>query len=443
MMLAACLVCLSLAALPPRVVEAEALAERARQAVARDPAAALELGRRALATTNDFVPTEFTRAGKHGEVVEDAFRAAREEYRRHRAPLYEAVGLCLAAAGRPAAATRYLQRAADLYPGRDREALARNLLASGRGWEALDALLADALRRPLSAGAAALAGAAADQLGLPSLQSEMDRLRLDGARVEPRLEHVEGPVELPSRTRLSTGEYFGLREGSGLRLLYLGDAACGTCSADLESIRRVASADVRVVVVPAAQDDGALRRVLALYHYDWPVTVDVGAPEALHVAPPGALVVGRRGFSAGIARTPLAVTLPPLIQALSRGDFVEDLPRKSWNQKPVKRLAPRPRPGMLAVGLAPGEDEPAPASFLTAAQELASGNAGAALAALEALERAGDGWLLPPEARFDRARCLVALGRQREARGLLLRIGDSRFQDEIDRLLESIGGKGE
>jgi hypothetical protein len=49
-----------------------------------------------------------------------------------------------------------------------------------------------------------------------------------------------------------------------------------------------------------------------------------------------------------------------------------------------------------------------------------------------------DGWLLPPEARFDRAVCLARLGRREEARRLLLRIGDSRFHDDIDRVMEGL-----
>jgi hypothetical protein len=35
--------------------------------------------------------------------------------------------------------------------------------------------------------------------------------------------------------------------------------------------------------------------------------------------------------------------------------------------------------------------------------------------------------------------CLAAAGRREEARRLLLRIGDSRFQDAVDAALERIG----
>ena len=62
-----------------------------------------------------------------------------------------------------------------------------------------------------------------------------------------------------------------------------------------------------------------------------------------------------------------------------------------------------------------------------------------ALRLFEGLEARGDGWLLPPEARLDRALCLAALGRRDEARRLLLKTGDSRFQEGLDRALEKVG----
>ena len=68
---------------PSATAQAERLAEEARALVARDPAGALARARRAVALTAEFVPTEFVRAGRKGEVVEDEFLAAREEYKRH------------------------------------------------------------------------------------------------------------------------------------------------------------------------------------------------------------------------------------------------------------------------------------------------------------------------------------------------------------------------
>ena len=62
-----------------------------------------------------------------------------------------------------------------------------------------------------------------------------------------------------------------------------------------------------------------------------------------------------------------------------------------------------------------------------------------ALRLLAEVEAGDRGWLLPPEARFNRALCLEKLGRTAEARSLLLGIGDSRFQDAVDRALEALG----
>ena len=120
----------------------------------------------------------------------------------------------------------------------------------------------------------------------------------------------------------------------------------------------------------------------------------------------------------------------------------ETLPRAAWNNRPPDRTPLPPPPGLLADGLAPGEDEPAPEAFSRALAAYRGGRPAEALRAFESLETQGDGWLLPAEARFDRALCLAALGRREEARRLLLRTGDSRFQEALDRALETVGTPG-
>ena len=55
------------------------------------------------------------------------------------------------------------------------------------------------------------------------------------------------------------------------------------------------------------------------------------------------------------------------------------------------------------------------------------------------VEAEGDGYLLPPEARLNRALCLAGLGRREEARKMILKIGDSRLQEQVDRALEAVG----
>jgi len=109
---------------------------------------------------------------------------------------------------------------------------------------------------------------------------------------------------------------------------------------------------------------------------------------------------------------------------------------------PGRPHAPPKPPALLPEGLAPGEDEPLPAEFGAAVAAFRAGRAAEAQKLFDALEARGDGWLLPPEARLDRALCLAGLGRREEARRMLLRTGDSRFQDHVDRTLEQVGTPG-
>jgi hypothetical protein len=114
------------------------------------------------------------------------------------------------------------------------------------------------------------------------------------------------------------------------------------------------------------------------------------------------------------------------------------VPRPSWSRGPIDRTPLPPAPGLLPGDIAPGEEAPFPVEFTAAVEAFRSGRKVEALAAFDALEAKGDGWLLPPEARLDRALCLAGTGRRDAARRLLLRTGDSRFEDAIDRLLETV-----
>ena len=115
------------------------------------------------------------------------------------------------------------------------------------------------------------------------------------------------------------------------------------------------------------------------------------------------------------------------------------MPRAKWNRRPVDRAPELPAPALTPEGLAPGEDAPMPGAFVAGADAYRAGQGLEALHFFESLENRGDGWLLPPEARFDRALCLAAIGEREAARKLLLRIGDSRFQEAVDRALERVG----
>jgi len=91
--------------------------------------------------------------------------------------------------------------------------------------------------------------------------------------------------------------------------------------------------------------------------------------------------------------------------------------------------------------LAPGEDEPAPPDFTAAVGAYGGGRMAEALRAFEVLEAKGDGWLLSPEARLNRALCMAGLGQRDAARRILLRTGDGRFPEAIDRALEAIAAR--
>jgi hypothetical protein len=426
------------------VAQAERMAEQALGQCSGGSAQGEALARKALALTAEFEPTDFITAGRKGEVVEDEFLAARQAYRVHRAVAYEALGTCLAAAGQQRAAARHLGRAVLLKPSPARAtAFARALLAEGRAWEALAAL------RPLVRGGGAewvrLVEQAVDAARLPSAQLEIDRWRLEP--LAPKVTHVSGPVRLAPEARLSTGAPFAW--GTTPVVLYVASTACRDCSGHLQDIQRAlrarrpagrdaAPAPVLTLMVPEEPDqDHALRQVLTLYRYDWPVLLGRGHVAALGAKPGTVLVVARGGWSAAAVQPPFADTLVGAMEALSQQDVTEALPRGNWNRRPPERPVVTPAP-LLPGALAPGEDEPAPAAFTAAADALRAGQGIQALRFLDALAADPGGWLLPPEARFNRALALSAAGDRAAARRILLRIGDSRFQEEVDRALESL-----
>jgi len=424
-----------------RIAEAERMAAEAMQIAPRDPAAALGLARRALAATAEFVPTDYVTAGRKGEVVEDEFQAARDAYRRHRAGLYEAVGTALARQGNALAASRFQRRTFLLDPTPDRGlALARSLNELGRGREALDTVQrAIAGLTGLKPEAAEVIARAADVAGLPSAQAEIDRGRL-AATLGKAVELREGPLEIPPGVRLSTNPVFRLDEAA-LTVFYASEASCRSCSADLESLARVVPKDVRVVTVPPGDDqDAALRQVLGLYKRPWPLLLGRDLAARLRLKPRSLLIVARGGWTQAVLAGPFGPEVGSALAALQRLDVQETVPRPSWNRRPVDRSPIPPPPALLPDGLAPGEDEPAPPEFAAAAESYRAGRAAEAQKAFDALEARGDGWLLPPEARLNRALCLARAGQRDAARRILLRTGDSRFEDAIDRLLEAVAG---
>jgi tetratricopeptide (TPR) repeat protein len=427
---------------PPTIAEAERLAAEALRLLSRDPSGALERARRAVLLTAEFQPTAFVTAGRKGEVVEDEFQAAREAYRRHRARLYEAAGTVLARAGKALAASRYLGRAFLLDPTPDRGlALARAQNELGRGRQALETVQrAIAGLAGLKPEAAEVIARAADVAGLPSAQTEIDRGRL-GATLGKAVELREGPLELPPGVRLSTAPVFRLDEAP-ITAIYAAEASCRSCSADLEALARLVPTGVRVLALPPGDDqDQALRQVLALYRRPWPLLLGRDLEARLGLKPRSVLLVARGGWTLAVLKAPFGPELGSALAALGRQDVQETVPRASWNHRPVDRSPLPPPPGLLPEGLAPGEDEPAPPEFAAAVRAFRDGRRAEALRLFEGLEARGDGWLLPPEARLNRALCLAGMGQSDAARRILLRTGDSRFETAIDELLEKVAGK--
>ena len=153
-------------------------------------------------------------------------------------------------------------------------------------------------------------------------------------------------------------------------------------------------------------------------------------------------MVAREGWSAARLPAERIVALPEVLAVLARRDLEEARPRKGWNGRPADRsYVNAPAPAFLDEGLAPAEDAESPRR---SPRGLASFRAGRFQEALRSFDAAAaEGVLLPPEARLNRAVCIARLGRKDEARRLLLRIGDSRFQDDIDRIMEGLNVRGE
>jgi tetratricopeptide (TPR) repeat protein len=422
--------------------EAERLAAEAVRMAATRPQPALAQARRALALTAEFEPTAFVKAGRKGEVVEDEYLAAREEYRRHRARLYEAIGQTLFLQGQPVPAARYFRRAVLLGPDlAPTLGLARSLLAQGKGRAALDTLERAYGGVAPSPEVVALVAQAADAARLPSAQIEVDRVRFQRLPTGA-VPFRDGPFTFPPGVRLSTNPVFRLDE-SPITLFYVAETSCKSCSADLEELKRGAPKTVRVVLLSEVEDkDAALRQVLSVYRYDWPLLLGHGLPALLQLPARSALVIARDGWAGAVIKAPFGPSLAAVLGVFAQNDIPETRPRAGWNQRPVVRPPPAPLPGLLPEGLAPGDDEPFPPEFTAAVEAFRNGQKAEALRRLDALEAKGDGWLLPPEARLDRALCLAGLGRREEARVMLLRTGDSRFQDAVDRALEQVGSPG-
>jgi hypothetical protein len=89
-------------------------------------------------------------------------------------------------------------------------------------------------------------------------------------------------------------------------------------------------------------------------------------------------------------------------------------------------------------GFATGDDGTAPPEFERAVTAFRAGRFAEARRLFDGMGAEG-GWLLPPEARLNRAIVLAALGRREEARRIVLQIGDARLEDAADQALDRMG----
>jgi hypothetical protein len=326
-------------------------------------------------------------------------------------------------------------------------AWARALLADDRPAEALAALRGSmrSATASLSPEGLRILEQAVDAARLSSAQVTLDRWRVDALR-SPAAAHVAGPVKLAPGPRLSTGAPFSWPDEPVV--VYVGSVSCRECSAHMQEIQRALAAyarraardglpAARVLMLPEEPDqDHALRQVATLYHYDWPVLLGRGNLAAMGARPGTVLVVARRGWSAVSLQPPFEEALGSALDLLARRDVTESVPRSNWNRQAAADITVA-EPGLLPEGLAPGEDQPAPAAFAAAVDALRAGRGLEAIRFLDSLAADQGGWLLPPEARFNRALALRAAGEREAARRILLRIGDSRFQEAVDRALEA------
>jgi hypothetical protein len=378
------------------VAQAESLAAEAEGLVASQPKEALVRARKALAMTVAFDPMAFVGTGRKGEVVEDEFQAARQGYRRHRAKLYGAMGEALRASGDAAAASRYLRRASLLDPhGAALRRAGPGAVGTGprsRGHGRLEKTVG---LGGFPADAIPLVTSAVDTAGWPSAQVEIDRARWKAVSATHR-RMARRTAGLSRQDGLSTNPVFRLDE-SAITVLYAAETSCRTCSEDLEGLRRAVRPGVRMLAVPEVDgQDHALRQVLQLYRLDWPLLLAPGLAQSLNLPPRTVLVVARGGWAQVLVKPPFMAALTTVLGLFGQTDVQETVPRRGWNRRPVdRRAAATEQPALLAEGLAPSEDLPAPAEWDAAVAAFRAGKKAEALRLFEALEAKGDGQLLP------------------------------------------------
>jgi len=100
-----------------------------------------------------------------------------------------------------------------------------------------------------------------------------------------------------------------------VNLIYMAEASCRSCSADLQSISRLVPRGVRVLMLPEIADqDAALRQVVDLYRYQWPLLLGRDLPRHLGMEARQVLLVARGGWSAAAMRPQSGPSVTPLCE---------------------------------------------------------------------------------------------------------------------------------
>ncbi|MCU0242155.1 MAG: hypothetical protein MUF51_07010, partial [Vicinamibacteria bacterium] len=194
-----------------------------------------------------------------------------------------------------------------------------------------------------------------------------------------------------------------------------------------------------IMILPVSENaDDTLRRIMRLYQYSWPIVTGMDARRAWGMATPALLLVARDGFVGVEMQAPLDAALGRILAMLRRDGAREQLPRPAWDGR-AHEIPEWPRASrLLPEGLFTGAGDPAPDSYGRAVAAFRERRYLEAERLFDALGASGDGWLLAPEARFNRALCMRAAGHAAEARRILRSIGDAREQDAVDRAQDEL-----
>lgn len=420
---------------PARMIErAHDLAAQADALRATDAARAVELAEQAEAASRVFDAAAFAAVGRRGEILGADVDEALTRYRAHRAVVHSAWGRALLAAGRSTEARVVAERALRLAPDASRRVdFAEALQQSGDAAAALRALVdSDSFDRA----AIATLERIVDQLGRPSAQAEIDvgRLRRSAHRGAIRLRERPSPA---LKASLSTGAPLRL-DSDAPAVFYYAAGGCVSCSGDLENAGALPSGPP-ILVAEDEATEVVLRRVANLYRLPSPVLVGGGLRVFGRASGDRWIVVARRGLVVvGLSETS---AVRDVVATLARRDLAESLPRVAWNRRDVPgpftdpAVAPAAAPdsgAALLVG-GPGVDG--------ARAEFDAGRYERALERLRAGTLATDG-LLPGDRRLNEAVCLSRSGRRREARAILVGVGDTEDPKRVRRELDLAEGAG-